>query len=143
MAKGTNFSRPLRKWHTSWKTQTDGLPARIQWQNSTQDRGANRHDGSDQGAWEWTPSGRTRIDVLLEHDLDRDGQEYILFKNWTNGTFPPKATDRTGFVKLQEEVQEPGSNEALRSLKNLLGDYMEFDEDDRLAPRMLYHPQSL
>jgi len=134
---------PLRKWRTSWRSQTDQLPARIQWQNSTQRCAATGHDGGDGLAWEMATSGRTTTNVLYEHDLDRDGQEYILFNKWTKGTFPPKPTDRTGFAKLQEEVQEPGSNTALDSLAQLLGAYMKLDEDDELAHEILYHPGPL
>ncbi|KAK1834089.1 hypothetical protein QBC39DRAFT_344233 [Podospora conica] len=163
MAKGTNSSKPLRKWCTSWVSQKDELPARIQWQNSTQSHAATGHDGGDGVALEmatlgWTTSnddggygtglematsGRTTTNVLYEHNLDRDGEEYTLFNNWTKGTFPPKPTDRAGFAKLQQEVQEPGSKTALDSLAKLLGACMEFDEEDRLAPQMLYHPEPL
>ncbi|KAK3361453.1 hypothetical protein B0T24DRAFT_109245 [Lasiosphaeria ovina] len=143
MAKGTNSSKPLREWQTSWRSQTDQTPARIQWHNSSQRQAGTGHDGGDGVAWEMTPGGRTTSNALYEHNLDLDGEEFILFNKWAKGTFPPKPTDRTGFAKLQLEVQEPGSNTALDSLAKLLKAYMEFDEDERLAPEMLYDPGPL
>jgi hypothetical protein len=139
MAEGET-SKPLREWLTAWTT--DEAQARIQWQSPppTPKRRARTYSNDDNTS----ASLPKATDVLYEHDLDRDGKEYYLFSHWAKGSFPPLHTDRGGFAaKLQEEVQEPGSEITLDKIATLLKACMEFGDDGRLAARVLYQPKCM
>jgi len=89
-------------------------------------------------------SARTSRDnttaVLSEHDLDEEGEEYNLLSRWSRGELQSGPTDRTTFSQqqLEKAVQEEGSDNALTTLAKLLEDHMVFNEDGKLAVKMVY-----
>jgi len=122
-------------------SQTAPLPARVQWRAARSRRESysrsQTENGVDNGFHSANMRGPTAA-RLNEHPLDRSDTEYDFLFRWSHDLFRNFRTDRGAFVKLEEAVQAPGTDQALDRFKSLLKDKMTFGDDGKLASDELY-----
>ncbi|KAK4446277.1 hypothetical protein QBC34DRAFT_331785 [Podospora aff. communis PSN243] len=143
MATSTSFSAPLKRWTASWQSPASTIPSPAA--ESAQWHAPHEFGFIGHSAGSGVDGNQNRLEnipyetpALNEHPLDVGDTEHTLLQRWSHGFRFPK-TDRHKFAQqLEEQVQQDGANDALKSLKTLLKDYLHFDEDGKLMVKLTY-----